>query len=129
MADEQEQLAEDLGHEPFTVNSRTISVGLGALLGVMFAALLVVGGLAFALSRIWGGAPTVNAPPGATVLIDQRGSLRRLRETENRLLTEYAWIDANSGVARVPIDRAIQIVSEQLGQTKTNSDGQPTNNP
>jgi hypothetical protein len=62
-------------------------------------------------------------------LVDQRGSLRNLRATENKLLTEYAWIDENTGMARVPIERAMQIMSERLGQIQTKPDEQSTNNP
>ena len=36
-----------------------------------------------------------------------------LRAEEDAILTTYAWVDKKAGVARIPIDRAIEIVAER----------------
>ena len=38
---------------------------------------------------------------------------QRLRAEEDAILTSYAWVDKKAGVARIPIDRAIEIVAER----------------
>jgi hypothetical protein len=38
-------------------------------------------------------------------------NLRMLRAVENELLTSYGWIDREAGIARIPIERAMEIVA------------------
>ena len=114
--------ANDLGHEPIEISARSVSIGMAALLGVMFASLLLVGGLMLGLSYFWGGRATVGVPPAMALPESQRETLRELREMENKLLTEYAWIDAQAGVARIPIERAMKILAERWPKTPETSD-------
>jgi hypothetical protein len=59
-------------------------------------------------------------PPGMPELdSNQRGSLRALRRRESQILTEYAWIDADSGIARIPIKRAMEILSQSAQPSST----------
>ena len=36
-----------------------------------------------------------------------------LRTEERKLLDEYAWVDKNAGVVRIPIERAIEVLAER----------------
>jgi hypothetical protein len=38
---------------------------------------------------------------------------QKLRAEEDAILTTYAWVDKKAGVARIPIDRAIDFVAER----------------
>lgn len=38
---------------------------------------------------------------------------QRLRAEEDAILTTYGWVDKKTGVARIPIDRAITILAER----------------
>jgi hypothetical protein len=38
---------------------------------------------------------------------------QKLRAEEDAILTTYAWVDQKAGFARIPIDRAIEIVAER----------------
>ncbi len=128
-----DKIAEGLGHEPIGVSARSVTICMAVLMGVVFASMLLVGGLMLVLSRVWDGRATVNAPPATQALDDQRESLRKLRNTENKLLTEYAWVDQQAGVARIPIARAMEIAAQRLGTIqRTNqedSDAERNNNP
>jgi hypothetical protein len=47
-----------------------------------------------------------------------------LRSEERAALSEYRWIDRERGVARIPIERAMEIVAESglptsIGETKS----------
>jgi hypothetical protein len=44
--------------------------------------------------------------------------LKALREETQKDLTTYAWIDKNKGVARIPIDRAMEVTVADLAQKK-----------
>jgi hypothetical protein len=111
---------EDIGHEPTTVGARAIVFGLSCVLGALVVALVLMAGLKayFAVARV--EEPTIGSagdpiapPPGVTPLdADQPSDLRRLRRRERELLTDYAWIDRDAGVARIPIGRAMEILSQ-----------------
>jgi len=44
--------------------------------------------------------------------------LKQLREETQKDLTTYAWLDKNKGVARITIDRAMEITVAELAQKK-----------
>lgn len=44
--------------------------------------------------------------------------LKALREENQKALTSYAWVDKNKGVARIPIDRAMELTAADLAQKK-----------
>jgi hypothetical protein len=129
-----EKIAEELGHEPIAVNVRSVTNGIFVLMSVIVASLLVMGMLMFLFSRVWDGWAQINAPPGPREPGDLRTAFRTLRDTENKILTEYAWVDQQAGVARIPIARAMEIELQRLAaarQTRQqeNLDERPSNNP
>jgi hypothetical protein len=44
--------------------------------------------------------------------------LKTLHEETQKELTTYAWVDKNKGVARIPIDRAMEVTVTDLAQKK-----------
>jgi len=44
--------------------------------------------------------------------------LKALREETQKDLTAYAWVDKSKGVARIPIDRAMELTVAELAQKK-----------
>ena len=44
--------------------------------------------------------------------------LKTLHEETQKELTTYAWVDKNKGVARIPIDRAMEVTVADLAQKK-----------
>jgi hypothetical protein len=45
-------------------------------------------------------------------------NLKKLHEETQKELTTYAWIDKNKGVARIPIERAMELTVADLAQKK-----------
>jgi hypothetical protein len=45
-------------------------------------------------------------------------NLKKLHEETQKELTTYAWVDKNKGVARIPIDRAMELTVADLAQKK-----------
>ena len=39
--------------------------------------------------------------------------LKALQAAEQEILTSYAWVNKEAGIARIPIDRAMQLVLER----------------
>jgi hypothetical protein len=134
MTDDNEKTAEELGHEPIAVSARSITISIVVLMGVVVASLLVIGVLMFGLSRIWDGWATVNAPPGPKEPEDLRAAFRTLRSTENKMLSEYGWVNEQAGIARIPIARAMEMEAARLGtmlptNQQENRNERPENNP
>ena len=44
--------------------------------------------------------------------------LKALHEETQKELTTYAWVDKNKGLARIPIDRAMEVAVAELAQKK-----------
>lgn len=45
-------------------------------------------------------------------------NLKKLREETEKTLNSYGWVDKNKGVARIPIDRAMELTIAELAQQK-----------
>jgi hypothetical protein len=51
--------------------------------------------------------------PQPRLLIKPGASLAELRAAEDANLNSYGWVDRTSGVARIPIDRAMELLLER----------------
>jgi hypothetical protein len=51
--------------------------------------------------------------PEPRLQISPQGDLEELRRNEDQILSSYQWIDRDMGVARIPIDRAMQLLAEK----------------
>ncbi|MEX2317052.1 MAG: hypothetical protein WD669_07865 [Pirellulales bacterium] len=108
------------GHEPNVVSSRTIWWCGAALVAIILMAGVLMGLLSNYFARGVAGVADVEVtarvgPPaeaGSPVLIvNQEAALAQLRVKERAYLEQYAWVDRERGVARVPIGRAMEIIS------------------
>jgi hypothetical protein len=52
-------------------------------------------------------------PPEPRLQTNPRDDLAHLRDSEDRLLTSYGWIDRNAGIVRIPIDQAMTLIAER----------------
>jgi hypothetical protein len=113
--------AVEAGHETRDVPIVPVVVGISAVLVGIGAALVVA--TWFQATRV--ARPlTLNPPPGLATpapppsppeprLEEAPGDqLRQYRAAQQRLLNDASWIDRQAGIARIPIDRAIDLVTE-----------------
>ena len=52
-------------------------------------------------------------PPEPRLQTDPRDDLKHLRETEDRTLESYGWVDRDAGIVRIPIEQAMTLVEER----------------
>jgi hypothetical protein len=110
-------------HEVSDVNARGVTE-----FGVSMALLIVI-----LLFGLWGvfeylknreaevGLPlspsaVVNAqkqPPEPRLQRHATQDMRSWRDTEERTLHEYAWLDPDKGVVRIPVDRAMDLIAQR----------------
>ena len=109
-----------VGHE--TSDASPFYVGLFALGLVLLIALVLpflgwiyVGFEAAAVRKDPAQSPLASdqIPPEPRLETEPAADLARLREDEDRRLSEYGWIDAPQGVLRIPVKRAIEILAER----------------
>jgi hypothetical protein len=72
-----------------------------------------------------------SAPEGLPQLVPnldpyQADELKRLRARAQHLLSQYQWIDQKAGVARIPIERAMDIIANQTPLPKSQQDSPET---
>jgi hypothetical protein len=48
-------------------------------------------------------------PPAPRIEVHPSTELEELRESEDRTLTTYGWVDRKAGTVRIPIDRAMEL--------------------
>jgi hypothetical protein len=113
--------ARKAGHEVTDMSGRTMMWVLICLAGSVAGAV----GVMFLLLNIFQGElredrPQLTAeqtaplaPPDPTLEAAPETDLARLRGSEDHLLHAYSWIDAHHTRARIPIDRAMTLVTGQ----------------
>jgi hypothetical protein len=110
---------DDVAHEASDVNVRTIvqfGVGLLVLGAVVYLVVwLFFGFLSERASRAsaqlaypLAAGQQDRVPPEPRLQTNPRADLRELRESEDKRLESYGWVDRNAGIVHIPIDDAIK---------------------
>jgi hypothetical protein len=105
-------------HEAADVDGRrvwqTAAILVATIVAAAFAAL---GAIAFFRHQVGRPLAPVDAPPAAiaspTLQREPSRDLAALRIEKRAMLGEYAWIDRDKGIVRIPIDRAMSVLIER----------------
>jgi hypothetical protein len=109
-----------LGHEPTDAKAKPIAISLIVIAALVFVSMLLMAWLMdlFQLpldpnERIPAGlTDQQQIPPEPRLQAYPAADLERLRMREERELNSFEWVDKATGVMRIPIDRAMEIVAE-----------------
>jgi hypothetical protein len=107
------------GHEPDAVPARAVVwTAIGLMLGLVLALALAYATFELLAEHDKPPATEVTAAPPRAVPApqlnpDQQRTLQALRHAEQAILGSYEWIDGQQGIARIPIDRAMEILAEK----------------
>lgn len=114
-----------LGHEHADIRARPIVLaGIGLAVIVVLVTGLMLGFYDALATRAARLSPPPNPlaaaaprlPPEPRLQVHPVRDLHELREAENTILDHYAWIDRQTGVVRIPIARAIDLLAARAGQ-------------
>jgi len=108
-------------HEPGDVNARALTKFGLAMAGLVVAFLFGLWGLFqyFAKREAELNAPpqqVVTAqklPPEPRLQPDPALDMRRMRAEEDQVMRQYAWIDPDKGIVRIPVERAMELVAQR----------------
>lgn len=101
---------------------RIVWTGVGLALLLIVTVLLMwplAGGMRSLASRLDSAEPalpeamTQPPPPEPRLQTDPAGELAAMRHEEELGLSGYAWVNEPAGIARIPVDRAMEIVLER----------------
>jgi len=104
-------------------NTQKHRVSLSVIITGLVMMLLFVGLAAFLVSQRE-NIPTVDEQTAEVRL----KNLAELNAENQKILTQYHWVDKNKGVVGIPIDRAMDLVVAQLQANKPHAAG-PINPP
>ena len=62
-------------------------------------------------------------PPGPRLQTNPAADLRTFRAREDSVLNSYGWVDQKNGVARIPIDSAIEMIAKRGLPMRHTSEG------
>lgn len=118
-------------HAPGPLNHETTDVNLTGVTRISIASiavLLIILGAVYGMYRgfMWNAADTRQLPPLSAytperdrtpavppvnlLQPDEPSALRQLRNEETSILDNYGWTDKTQGVARIPIDKAMELI-------------------
>ena len=116
MSSDSKRKSDSAGYEKRDVDLRTVMIYAGALVGMI----LGVGVVSWIVWRSLSGpaemsqAPQVPIPASVPRLEPHpEQDLADLRQKENGLLHQYAWVDRSQGIVRIPIDRAMELLLQR----------------
>jgi hypothetical protein len=110
----------DVRHEPADVRARPALVAAGAFVALIVLAglvqVLLLGQWSVRVAVTPGATPPLppqerREPPEPRLLSRPRGALDALRAEEHALLDEYAWVNREAGIVRIPVERAIELLA------------------
>jgi hypothetical protein len=63
-------------------------------------------------------------PPGPRLQANPAEELAEHRALELRRTSEYAWVDAERGIVRIPVERAVELIVERGVPPRTEKQGE-----
>ncbi len=96
----------------------------GLLLLVAVAAVIVVGALITRQQTQSAGLPSTGEPTSSSESVEPTPlgpsgeDLKNLRATEDAQLNTYGWVDRKNNIARIPIERAMDLFAQQNQPTQ-----------
>jgi hypothetical protein len=110
-------------HESYAVAARRLH-WVAAILAVSLAGIVL---LMYVLAHTWlrtTSPPIATAPSSPRLQANPAADLAAERRREEGMLEGYAWVDRERGVARIPVQRAMEILARGSGDASRKS-GQP----
>jgi hypothetical protein len=109
-------------HEPADINVRVIGkFAIGLILAAIASIFLMIGLFRYFEMRedAGKGRPagvdlnTGKLPPEPRLQDSAVQDLRQIRAAEDKVLNTYGWVDQKKGVVKIPVDRAIDLLTQR----------------
>jgi hypothetical protein len=108
------------GHETRDANIRNLIIFGVTLCCLVIAGLLLSGAVFHYFVRHQGLGPPASPfenvrmlPPQPRLQVSAPKDLKQYKAAQGEILNSYGWVDQNTGIVRIPIERAIDILSHK----------------
>ncbi len=114
-----EKTAIEKGHEPRDINATAVGCfALALVLGAVVIFALLAGVFHRLDEHVPGGAATRITSerisvPSPELQTNPAREMDRFRAAEKETLASYGWVDRQAGIARIPIERAMELIVER----------------
>jgi hypothetical protein len=113
--------AAQAGHEERDVTFRPVVISLIGLVGLIIVGAALMWALYQYFSARPAGAPANplarsfgrQVPPEPRLQSNPLEDLRQLRAQEDTTLNTYGWVDRKTGVVRIPVERAMELLAQR----------------
>jgi hypothetical protein len=131
---ERSRSSADVGYETTDVDPQTLLMWVGGLAAMILLSIVVAwvffdvlaGYAQRADPKISPLAPTEKAPaPEPKLVIDEPHDLASVRKQEEQVLDGYGWVDKGSGLIRIPVSRAMELVVQEGLPTRSQAGKTP----
>jgi hypothetical protein len=127
----------EVSHERSDVNVRAIlGFGLVLLIAAVVVHLALYWLLQLYSDRSAKGAPSVSAmhpedqtPPPPRLQVSPPAELAKMRATEEKELQTYGWVDPETKIVRIPIERAMELLAERGLPARKQTEPPPSSSP
>jgi hypothetical protein len=102
-------------HESYAVAARRLHWVAAILAGSLAGIVLLM----YVLAHTWlrtTSPPIEAAPPSPRLQANPAADLAAERRREEGMLEGYAWVDRKQGIARIPVQRAMEILARGSGK-------------
>lgn len=69
--------------------------------------------------------PEATPPPEPQLQVEPGEQYRSVRAAQERLLRSYGWVDRERGIARIPIERAMELIAARGLPARTGAEPEP----
>ena len=107
----------------FSLSMVVLLVGSLALMGWLFG---IFAGKPLGRARSAPIAETRPYPPAPRLQASPTRDMQEMRRLENAILQNYGWIDQTAGIARIPIDQAMELLATRGLPSWNEVSGLPT---
>jgi hypothetical protein len=119
------------GHELSDAETRPLTIFIASLAVLLIVASAAMWGMFkyFASRQASGRTPDApladsrREPPAPRLDVRPEDRLKRYRATESEIANTYDWVDRGTGIVRIPVDRAIELVAERGLPARTEDRG------
>jgi hypothetical protein len=88
-------------------------LALGLVAGIAATLLLIGVSFPAVLTNVGHASGRETSPPEPRLQIDPQQDLAALRQQEQQRLSGYGWVDRERGLARIPVERAMEDIARR----------------
>jgi hypothetical protein len=120
----------EVGYELSDLEPKNIAIFALILSVTIIVVILATYGLARLFEEAQISGPAISYPQGREPVprprfwVTPASELKALRAEEDKILRSYGWVDKGNGIARIPIEEAMELMAQKSSRQQATGSGQ-----